>query len=75
MVNLLHLEESQLKSQDPGTVVCIAAYNSDCYCFLFQGPCLEFLLRHKIMDTLFTAARNNVSDIWWLVRQAVSDLT
>ena len=31
-------------------------------CVLYmQGPCLEFLLRHRILDTLYTPCKNDVS--------------
>ena len=28
---------------------------------LRQGACMEFILRHKLLDTLYTAGKNNVS--------------
>ena len=28
--------------------------------FLFKGPCLEYLLQHKILDTLHTLGRADV---------------
>ena len=30
-------------------------------CMYVQGPCLEFLLRHRILETLYTPCKNDVS--------------
>ena len=32
--------------------------------FLFKGPCLEYLLQHKILDTLHTLGRADVGILW-----------
>lgn len=43
MVDLLCQEEEERDHRDPGTM----------------GPCMEFLLRHKILDTLHTAGKSD----------------
>ena len=67
MVRLLCAEEDKVNPADPGTVVINVSFIHG-YIFLkcnffYKGPCLEFVLRHKILDTLLAAATNDVSFI------------
>lgn len=36
-------------------------YDGQCSCLSCQGPCLEFVLQHKILDTLHTTGKSDVS--------------
>ena len=44
-----------------GVVALHELYDGRYSCLSCQGPCLEFVLQHKILDTLHTTGKSDVS--------------